>query len=67
MLTVLSETDSADHTVKATLTGESFDKAAILRRNGNTMDKPDRFASLRWQVGAILLDGEVKSPSKTAP
>ena len=60
MLTLLFEPAPGDHRVTVRLTDKSFDKAAILRRNGNTMDKPERFAPLRWQAGAILLDGELK-------
>ena len=61
MLAVFFEPAPGDHRVTVKLTDKSFDKAAILRRNGNTMDKPERFAPLRWQAGALLLDGELRA------
>jgi len=60
MLTVFADTRPGDHTVTVRLTGKPFDKAAILKRNNNTMDSPARFAPLRWQTGAILVDGELR-------
>jgi hypothetical protein len=59
MLTVFSATNLAPHKVTVRLTDKSFDKAAILKRNNNAIDNPERFAPLRWQAGAILLDGEL--------
>jgi hypothetical protein len=66
MLALFSDTNSADHSVTVRLTSTSFDKVAILRRNGNTMDKPERYAPLRWQAGAILIDGELIEPLPTS-
>jgi len=57
---VLSETQPGDHTVTIRLTGNTFDKAEILSHNQNQIDDPARYAPLRWYVGALLIDGELK-------
>lgn len=48
------------HTVRVELTGERFDKAAILAKRNEKMDDPARFAPLRWQAGAVLVEGVVE-------
>jgi lysophospholipase L1-like esterase len=48
------------HTVRVELTAEPLDKAAILAQRREAMNDPARFAPLRWQVGSILVLGEVE-------
>jgi len=62
---VLSQTETGDHTVTVRLTGNTFDKAEILSRNQNKIDDPARYAPLRWYAGALLIDGDLK-PVQTA-
>lgn len=47
------------HTVKIEIHPDQPDKAAILAKNGNTMDKPERFNGTKIFPGAILLVGEM--------
>ncbi|MEO6740556.1 MAG: SGNH/GDSL hydrolase family protein [Chthoniobacteraceae bacterium] len=47
------------HTVKIEIHPEQPDKAAILAKNGNKIDKPERFAGTAFYPGAILLAGEM--------
>ncbi|MGV3661840.1 MAG: SGNH/GDSL hydrolase family protein [Prosthecobacter sp.] len=47
------------HTVKLEIHPEQPDKAAILAKNGNKIDKPERFNATAFYPGAILLVGEV--------
>jgi hypothetical protein len=60
---LLSEKQAGDHTVTIRLTGNDFDKAQILSRNGNKIDDPNRYKPLRWYAGALLIDGELKTPA----
>lgn len=47
------------HTVKIEIHPDQPDKAAILAKNGNTIDKPERFNGTKIFPGAILLVGEI--------
>lgn len=47
------------HSVKIEIDATVPDKAAILAKNGNKIDKPERFAGTAFYPGAILLVGEV--------
>ncbi|MES2595568.1 MAG: GDSL-type esterase/lipase family protein [Verrucomicrobiota bacterium] len=47
------------HTVKIEIHPEQPDKAAILAKNGNKIDKPERFDGTKIFPGAILLVGEI--------
>ena len=47
------------HTVKIEIHPEQPDKAAILAKNKNTIDKPERFNGTAFYPGAILLAGEM--------
>ena len=47
------------HTVKIVIDSKQLDKAAILAKNGNKIDKPERFAGTAFYPGAILLVGEL--------
>ncbi|HBJ85417.1 MAG TPA: acyl-CoA thioesterase [Verrucomicrobiales bacterium] len=47
------------HTVKIEIHPEQPDKAAILAKNGNKIDKPERFDATAFYPGAILLVGDV--------
>lgn len=47
------------HTVKLEIHPDQPDKAAILAKNGNKVDKPERFNGTAFYPGAILLVGEV--------
>ena len=47
------------HTVKIEIHPDQPDKAAILAKNGNKIDKPERFNATALYPGAILLVGEI--------
>ena len=49
----------AVHTVKIEIHPEQPDKAQILAKNGNKIDKPERFDATAFYPGAILLVGDV--------
>jgi len=59
--TLMVGTDLEDkvHTVKIVIDAKELDKAAILAKNGNKIDKPERFAGTCFYPGAILLVGEM--------
>lgn len=46
------------HRLRLTVTGARLNKAAILAKNGQTMDNPQRFAGNFWYPSAILLVGK---------
>ncbi len=54
-----TELPDAVHTVKIEIHPEQPDKAAILAKNKNTIDKPERFDGTAIYPGAILLMGEM--------
>ncbi len=47
------------HTVKIEIHKDQPDKAAILAKNGNKIDKPERFDATAFYPGAILLVGDI--------
>lgn len=47
------------HTVKLEIHPDQPDKAAILAKNNNKIDKPERFNGTAFYPGAILLVGEI--------
>jgi len=47
------------HTVRLELTADPIDKAAVLAKNKNQIDKPERFAPLHFFPGALLILGEL--------
>lgn len=47
------------HTVSIEIHPEQPDKAAILAKNKNTIDKPERFNGIAYYPGALLLVGEM--------
>lgn len=49
-----------EHVVEVTLNGESFDKAAILAKRNQKIDRPERYAPLNWHAGAVLVVGELR-------
>lgn len=49
----------AVHTVRLELLADPIDKAAVLAKNKNTIDKPERFAPLHFYPGAVLVVGEI--------
>ncbi len=49
----------AVHSVKIEIHPEQPDKATILAKNKNTIDKPERFDGTSFYPGAILLVGEI--------
>ena len=49
----------AVHMVRLELLADPIDKAAVLAKNKNTIDKPERFAPLNFFPGAVLLVGEL--------
>ncbi len=58
-LMIGSDLPDAMHTVKIEIHPEQPDKAAILAKNKNTIDKPGRFDGTAFYPGAILLVGEI--------
>jgi len=61
LATLVIGTDLPDavHAVKIEIHPDQPDKAAILAKNGNTIDKPERFDGTAIYPGAILLLGEL--------
>ncbi|NBV48249.1 MAG: SGNH/GDSL hydrolase family protein [Verrucomicrobia bacterium] len=49
----------AEHTVRLELLADPIDKAAVLAKNKNRIDKPERFAPLHFFPGALLIVGEL--------
>lgn len=49
------------HQVRLELHPGQPDKAAILAKNGNTIDDPKRYADQAWYAGALLLLGELQT------
>jgi len=47
------------HTVKIEIHPEQPDKAMILAKNGNKIDKPERFDGTAFYPGAVLFVGEL--------
>lgn len=47
------------HTVRLELLADPIDKAAVLAKNNNKIDKPERFAPLEFYPGGLLLVGEL--------
>jgi lysophospholipase L1-like esterase len=47
------------HSVRLELTADPIDKAAVLAKNKNKIDKPERFAPLHFFPGALLILGEL--------
>ncbi|MFM2383192.1 MAG: hypothetical protein RL515_1179 [Verrucomicrobiota bacterium] len=47
------------HTVRLELLADPIDKAAVLAKNKNKIDKPERFAPLEFHPGGLLLLGEL--------
>ncbi|HRH94318.1 MAG TPA: SGNH/GDSL hydrolase family protein [Prosthecobacter sp.] len=58
-LMIGSDLEDAVHTVKIEIHPEQPDKATILAKNGNKIDKPERFDATAFYPGAILLVGEI--------
>ncbi len=49
----------AVHTVRLELLADPIDKAAVLAKNKNTIDNPERFAPLEFHPGGLLILGEL--------
>ena len=47
------------HTVRLELLADPIDKAAVLAKNKNQIDKPERFAPLEFYPGGLLIVGEL--------
>jgi len=58
-LLIGSDLPDVVHTVKIEVLPDKLDKAAILAKNGNKIDKPERFEGVSFYPGAILLVGEI--------
>ena len=58
-LLIGSDLPDVVHTVKIEVLPDKLDKAAILAKNGNTIDKPERLEGVSFYPGAILLVGEI--------
>ena len=48
-----------EHAVRLELLADPIDKAAVLAKNKNKIDKPERFAPLEFHPGGLLLIGEL--------
>ncbi len=61
LATLMIGTDLEDkiHSVKIELHTEQPDKATILAKNGNKIDKPERFNATAFYPGALLLVGDI--------
>jgi lysophospholipase L1-like esterase len=49
-----------EHTIVVKVTANALDKAAILSKRGEKMNDPKRFEGTNWNVGYIMLMGELK-------
>ena len=58
-LTVGTDLPEGVHTVRLELLADPIDKAAVLAKNKNQIDKPERFAPLHFFPGALLILGEL--------
>ena len=58
-LVIGSDLDDKVHCVKIEIDAKPPDKATILAKNGNKIDKPERFDGTAFYPGAILLVGEL--------
>ena len=58
-LVIGSNLEDKEHSVKIQIHPDQPDKVAILAKNKNVMDKPERFNGTSVYVGAILLVGEI--------
>jgi len=47
------------HSVRLELLADPIDKAAVLAKNKNKIDKPERFAPLEFHPGGLLIIGEL--------
>lgn len=56
-LMIGNDLEDTTHTVKIEIHPDQPDKAAILAKNGNKIDKPERFNGTAFYPGAILLVG----------
>jgi hypothetical protein len=57
--TVGTDLPEGVHTVRLELLADPIDKAAVLAKNKNQIDKPERFAPLHFFPGAMLIQGEL--------
>jgi lysophospholipase L1-like esterase len=48
-----------EHSVRLELLADPIDKAAVLAKNKNQIDKPERFAPLEFHPGGLLIVGEL--------
>jgi len=48
-----------EHAVRLELLADPIDKAAVLAKNKNQIDKPERFAPLEFYPGGLLIVGEL--------
>jgi hypothetical protein len=48
-----------EHVVSVKVTDKPLDKAAILAKNGNKIDKPERYAGNNWYVAWVMVVGDV--------
>lgn len=58
-LSIGADLEDKVHTVKIEIHQDQPDKAAILAKNGNKIDKPERFDATAFYPGAILLVGDL--------
>lgn len=58
-LMIGSDLEDKVHTVKIEIHPDQPDKVAILAKNNNVMDKPERFNATAFYPGALLLVGEI--------
>jgi len=58
-LVIGSDLEDKVHSVKIEIDAKQPDKATILAKNGNKIDKPERFDDTAFYPGAIMLVGEL--------
>ncbi len=55
----LPELPAGDHTVRFEIAEPITNKAEILKRNGNKIDDPNRYADNMWYVGSFMILGDI--------
>jgi lysophospholipase L1-like esterase len=54
-----TDLSEGEHAVRLELLAEPIDKAAVLAKNKNKIDRPERFAPLEFHPGGLLIVGEL--------
>jgi lysophospholipase L1-like esterase len=59
---LIDHLENKEHLVVFRVLSETFDKALILKKNGNVIGNPEDYSQNIWYVGKLLLDGILISP-----